>query len=441
MRTIPALAALGRDDGAATAFPPAASYYAAANPPPPERPRLAGDMRADVAIVGAGFTGLSAALHLAERGVSVVVLEQARVGWGASGRNGGQVHTGQRREQDELERIAGRDDARKLWELAEEAKVLLRDTIERRGVDCRYEAGLIHADHKASYVAETHAYARKLAEDYGYGLIEPLDREQLRALVKSENYHGGSIDHGGGHLDPLALVFGLARVAEAAGARIHENSGVRRIRHGARVTLETDGGTVSADTALICTDGLLEGVEPAVEAHVAPIANHIAATAPLGDRLREVLTSRAAVSDSRFVVYYYRPTPDGRLLFGGGETYSTTLPAEIAPIVRRHMLKVFPQLRDVAIEHAWGGVLGITPTRQPFVRAIRRNVLVAAGYSGQGVLLGPMFGKVLAEAVAGRLERFDLLSRLPVPAFPGGRWLRRPLLVAAMSYYALRDRL
>jgi gamma-glutamylputrescine oxidase len=422
-------------------FAPARSYYAAVNPEAPPRPRLEGEARADVVIVGGGLTGLSAALHLAEAGASAVVLEQARIGWGASGRNGGQVHSGQRRGQDELEQAVGRDDARKLWDMAEEAKALLRGLISRHAIDCAHEEGVIHADHKPGFVAETDAYAEKLARDYGYPHIEPLSRERLRELVKSDGYFGGAIDHGAGHLDPLALTFGLARAAEAAGAWIFEGSGVRRIAHGSRPALETEAGRVSADTILICTDGLLEGVDGTVESHVMPIANHIAVTAPLGERLQDVLTSRAAVSDSRFVVRYFRPTPDGRLLFGGGETYSTKLPADVAPIVRRHMLEVFPQLKDAAIEHAWGGVLGVTPTRQPFVRAVRPNVLAAAGYSGQGVLLAPMFGRILAEAVRGRLERFDLLSRLPVPAFPGGTWLRKPILVAAMSYFALRDRL
>lgn len=424
-----------------TTFPPARSYYAAVNPEPPARPALGGDARVDVAILGAGLTGLSAALHLAEAGLSVAVLEQARVGWGASGRNGGQVHSGQRREQDELEAIAGRDDARKLWDMAEDAKRLLAGLIERHGIDCSYEQGLIHLDHKPGYVAANHAYATKLAHEYDYPLVSPLSREQARALVASDQYYGGSYDAGAGHLDPLALVRGLARAAEAAGAKIWEGTRVSRIRHGAPVALETEGGTVTADTALICSDGLLDGVDGTVESHVMPIANHIATTAPLGERLREILASRAAVSDSRFVVYYFRPTPDGRLLFGGGETYSTTLPTDIAPIVRRHMLKVFPQLRDTPIEHAWGGVLGVTPTRQPFVRALSNNVLTAAGYSGQGVLLAPMFGKILADAVAGRISSFDLLAKLPAPAFPGGRWLRKPVLVAAMSYFALRDRL
>ncbi|WP_020181178.1 FAD-binding oxidoreductase [Methylopila sp. M107] len=417
------------------------SYYAAVNPAPPPRPALDGAQRADVAIVGAGLTGLSAALRLAEQGVSVRVLEQARVGWGASGRNGGQVHTGQRRDQDELERTVGKADARKLWDMAEDAKALLRSLMQSHQIDCAYEPGLIHADHKQSFVEENRAYAEKLARDYDYGLVAPLDRDELRALVKTDQYFGGTIDRGAGHLDPLALTYGLARAAEAAGAVIHEGARVRRLRHGARPVLETDGGALSADTVLICTDGLLEGVEPTVERHVMPIANHIATTAPLGDRLQEVLTSRAAVSDSRFVVYYFRPTPDGRLLFGGGETYSTKLPRDVSPLVRRHLANVFPQFADIPFEHAWGGILGVTQTRQPFVRAVRPNVLTAAGYSGQGVLLAPMFGTILAEAVKGRLDRFDLLAKLPVPAFPGGTWLRKPILVAAMSYFALRDRL
>lgn len=423
------------------AFPNPRSYYAAVNPAPRPRAPLRGENRADVAIVGAGFTGLSAALHLATRGARVVVLEQARVGWGASGRNGGQVHTGQRHEQDELERVVGRDDARKLWDMAVDAKVLLSELIQRHEIDCSYEKGLIHADHKPAYVHETHAYAEKLAREYDYPHVEPLDRDQLRALVRSDGYHGGSIDHDGGHLDPLALTFGLARAAEAAGATLHEGSRVLRLKPNGRVVLETAEGSVIADHALICTDGLLEGLQPAVESHVMPIANHIATTERLGDRLQEALTSRAAVSDSRFVVYYFRPTPDGRLLFGGGETYSTTLPNDVAPIVRGHLERVFPQLKGVRLDHAWGGVLGVTPTRHPFVRLVAPNVLVAAGYSGQGVLLGPMFGKILADAVAGQLGSFDLLGRLPVPSFPGGTWLRKPILVAAMSYFALRDRL
>ncbi|MFC3691132.1 NAD(P)/FAD-dependent oxidoreductase [Chenggangzhangella methanolivorans] len=422
-------------------FLPARSYYAAANPAPASRPPLEGAVRADVAIIGAGFTGLSAALHLAGAGLKAVVLEQARIGWGASGRNGGQLHTGQRHDQDELERVVGLDDAHKLWDMAEDAKALLRGLIDQHDIACSLETGLIHVDHKPAFVRHSHAYAEKLARDYDYPHVEPLSREELYELVKSEGYHGGSIDRRGGHLDPLALAYGLARAAETAGATIHEGARVRRLTGGARPTLETERGEVSAEAVLICTDGLLEGVEATVESHVMPIANHIATTAPLGERLNDVLASRAAVSDSRFVVRYFRPTPDGRLLFGGGETYSTTLPPDVAPIVRRHLLEVFPQLADVPIEHAWGGVLGVTPTRQPFVRSVARNVFAAAGYSGQGVLLAPMFGRILAEAVQGRFEGFDLLSQLPVPSFPGGTWLRKPILVAAMSYFALRDRL
>lgn len=424
------------------AFPPARSYYEASNPAPPQRPPLTGEARADVAIVGGGLTGLSAALHLAEAGLSPIVLEQARIGWGASGRNGGQVHSGQRREQDLLEKIAGREDARKLWDMAEDAKRLLHGLIDRHAIDCRYEAGLIHAAHKPGLVAGIQSDAAHLANAYSYDKIAPLGREEIRALVRTDSYHGGSIDWGAGHLDPLALTRGLARAAEAAGAVIHEGSRVGRIRHGATATVETeDGGSIAADHVLIATDGLLDGVEPAVEAHVMPIANHVVATAPLGSRLREVLESRAAVSDSRFVVHYFRPTPDDRLLFGGGETYSTRLPKDIAPIVRPRLEATFPQLKGVAIEHAWGGVLGVTPTRQPFVRKIAERTLVAAGYSGQGVLLAPMFGKILADAVSGRTGGFDLLAKLPVPSFPGGTWARKPILVVAMSYYALRDRL
>lgn len=418
------------------------SWYAATAHALAPLPPLRGQVSADVAIVGAGYTGLSAALHLAEAGLKVVVLERGRIGCGASGRNGGQLHSGQRRDQEYLEQAMGADDARKLWDMAQEAKGLVHDLIARHAIDCDYRQGLIHADHKARYVPEGHAYARHLAERYGYDQIEPLDREQIRALVGAPSYHGGTLDHGAGHLHPLNFVLGLARAALAKGVAIHETTRAVRYEddHGVRVDT-ADGGRVTAQFLLLCGNGLMDGLDRTVDEHVMPINNYIAVTEPLGARASEIIANGAAVADSRFVVNYFRLTPDGRLLFGGGENYKRGLRHDPAGFVRPFMLRIFPQLADVRLDYGWGGTLGITMTRLPFARRLSDHVLVSAGYSGQGVALAPLYGKILAEALAGQIGRLDILERLPVPRFIGGTALRYPLLVAGLTYYALRDRL
>ncbi|MDQ0505670.1 NAD(P)/FAD-dependent oxidoreductase [Xanthobacter agilis] len=408
----------------------------------PDFPPLRGETKADVCVLGGGYTGLSAALHLAEAGFDVVLLDASKVGSGASGRNGGQIHSGQRRHQDFLEAAVGRDDARALWTLAEESKALVRDLVKRHAIACDLKDGLILADHKPHYVAESHAYAAHLRDTYGYEAMEPLDREQVHALVGSPAYYGGVFDHGGGHLHPLNFALGLAAAAQRAGARIHEMTRVTGAIDGPQgVTVTTDAGSVKASFLLECGNGLMDGLNRQVDTHVMSICNYIAATEPLGARARSIIANDAAVADSKFVVSYFRLSPDGRLLFGGGESYRRTLRDNIPAFVRPFMARIFPQLADVRIDYGWGGVLGITLTRLPFVRRLSDHVLVSAAYSGHGVALAPLFGKILAEAVRGQLERFDLLGRLPVPAFPGGTLLRYPLLVAGLSYYALRDRL
>ncbi|WP_421698272.1 NAD(P)/FAD-dependent oxidoreductase [Ancylobacter sp.] len=417
------------------------SWYAATANRFAPLPPLQGGTRADVCVIGGGYTGLSAALHMAEAGLDVVLLEAGRVGSGASGRNGGQIHSGHRRDQDFLEAQVGLDDAKALWRMAEDAKALLHALIKRHDIDCDVRPGLVVADHKPGYVAHSHAYAKKLNEVYDYPDAAPLSREELRAIVGTDVYHGGMIDHGGGHLHPLNLALGLADAARRAGARLFEQSRALRIEEGAKVRVVTAAGSVKADWVLECGDGLQDGLDRRVDTHVMPICNYIAATAPLGERAREIISNGAAVADSRFVVNYYRLSGDGRLLFGGGESYRRGLRPNPAEFVRPYMLRIFPQLADVAIDYGWGGVLGITMTRLPFVRKLSPRVLTAAGYSGQGVMLAPYFGKLLGEAVKGQLGGLDLLGRLPVPAFPGGPLMRWPLLVAGLSYYALRDRL
>lgn len=417
------------------------SWYAATAAPLPPFPKLAGDSRADVCIVGGGYTGLSAALHLAEAGLSVVLLEAQRVGFGASGRNGGQLGSGQRMEQDGLEKLVGADDAQKLWSLAEDAKDLVRSLIARHGIDCHLKPGVAHACFTKGEAGHEHAYAEHLQKRYGYDQIELLDRDAMQALCPSPAYAGGSLDMGAGHLHPLAYVLGLARAADAAGAQIHEGSEVLDIAEGAPLRVRTAGGTVTADHLLLACNGYLGGLNGQVAARVMPINNFIVATKPLGDEAARVLTRDVAVADTKFVVNYFRLSHDKRLLFGGGESYGYRFPADIDATVRKPMAEIFPHLRDVQVDYAWGGTLGITMKRMPYLARLAPNVLTASGYSGHGVGTATHAGQLMAKAVQGQAEGFDALSRVPAPRFPGGPRMRTPLLALAMTWFALRDRL
>lgn len=422
------------------AWPP--SWYAATAPLPDPAPPARGALSADVCVIGAGFTGLSAALHLAERGYDTVLLDAHRAGWGASGRNGGQIAVGQRVGQDVLEARLGREMAARLWNIGLASVELVHGLCARHGIDCDYTPGLIHADHRARFVPESHAYVDKLRRDYGYDRIAPLDRAGLRALLDAPGYHGGAVDSGSGHLHPLKLALGLARAARGAGARLFEGSRATRVDPGDPVRVTADGATVTARFVLLAGNGYLGGLSAPVAARVMPINNFVVATEPLGAaRARALLPGNHAVGDSRFVINYFRRSPDHRLLFGGGETHGLRFPRDIAGLVRRPLEAVFPQLRGVGIEHAWGGTLGITLPRLPHVARIAGNILSAGGYSGHGVAMGTLAGQVMAEAVAGQAERFDLMASIPVPRFPGGAALRAPLLALAMTWYGLRDRL
>ncbi len=419
-----------------------ATYYAASTPLPEPKPALQGRITADVCVIGGGFTGLSAALHLAERGYEVVLLEAHRLGWGASGRNGGQVGAGQRIDQEALEALVGEAAARQLWDLGLQSNALVKELIARHVIDCHYVEGVIHADHRQRFVAESHAYARLLQEKYGYDQVEPLDREQIRDLVGSPAYFGGSLDRGAGHLHPLAYALGLARAAEAAGARLLERSRVTAIERGERVTVKTATGEVSARYLVIGCNGYHGDLVPEVSRRVMPINNFIVATEPLSEEEASgVLSGNHAVADSKFVINYFRLSEDRRMLFGGGESYGYRFPADIAAKAGKPMVEIFPQLADKRIDYAWGGTLAITMKRLPSFQRISGNILSAGGYSGHGVATASLAGQILAETVAGQAERFDIFSRIPMPSFPGGTLLRSPLLILAMVWYALRDRL
>ena len=420
----------------------APTWYEASARTNPAWPALDGDKRADICVIGGGYTGLSCALHLAERGFGTLLLEARRIGNGASGRNGGQLGSGHRRDQSTLERELGAERARLLWSLAEEAKALVRGRIARHGIECELKPGIAIAAHRLRHARALAREAAHLSARYGYDELEVLDSTQLRAEVASEGFHGGLLDRGAGHLHPLDYARGLARAAADAGVDICEGTPVTALVPGTPCRVEAGPHTVSADAVVLACNGYLDALDPGCGKRVMPINNFILATEPLGEtRAGELIPNDVAVVDTRFVVNYFRLSADGRLLFGGGESAGMRLPDDPRPLVRRQMLRIFPQLADAGIDHAWGGTLAITRTRMPSIGRLEGGLYYAQGYSGHGVALATLGGALIAEAIRGTLERFDVFARLPQPSFPGGTLLRWPTLALALAYGALRDRL
>ena len=416
----------------------APSAYAAGLTPVDRAP-LTGKIKVDVAVIGAGFTGLWAAKTLAAAGREVVVLDAHRIGFGASGRNGGQVHSGFNKGQQALETSLGETRARALWDLSEAAKAQLRDFCAEHP-ETAYKPGIAHGEYDKLHLAEARLDADHMARHYGLE-VEVLDRADFAEIVRSPLYEGGTLDPSGGHLQPLKYALALGRAAEAAGAVIYERTEVESVIEGARVTLRTPRGQVQAGHVIVAGNGYLPNILPSVNRKVMPINSFIAATEPLPDRWHEVLARDIAVADSKFVVNYYRFDPDKRFLFGGRESYSIGFPSDIQTALIARMESLFPQLKGVQIDHVWGGSLGITPTRLPHVARVSSNILSGAGFSGQGVALSGMAGRVMAEAVLGQQDGLATFEALNVPAFPGGTALRAPILTLAMTWFALRDRI
>ncbi|MBX3530621.1 MAG: FAD-binding oxidoreductase [Rhizobiaceae bacterium] len=420
---------------------PGRSWYEDSVGERPEYPALDGSVSCDVAIIGGGYTGLSAATHLAKAGLAVVLIEQHRFGDGASGRNGGQMGTGQRSWPEELEADLGFERSRALFDLAEEAKAHLLDFAAANAIEIDYAPGQISAAHKPRYVDDYRRHADILAERYNYPYLTFLDREATAAAVGSARYFGAVRDAGTGHIHPMKLLVGTARAAAAAGARLHENTAAIDIsRKAGRIVVSTARGDVTADKVLVAVNAYGGNLEPVSAAHVMPIGSFIGATPPLPDD-SPVIPGGEAVDDSRFVVRYFRKTSDNRLLFGGREVYSTDDPKGLKDQIRRQIAEIYPTLARTELTHAWGGYVGITMPRRPFVREVMPGVVSIAGFSGHGVMLSNFLGRLYAETVAGNRDRLRLFRELNIPAFPGGRRLRAPLLFLALNWFALRDRI
>lgn len=431
----------GQDAGMTATIPPQ-GYYAASALPAPERPRLTGSVKAEICVIGGGYTGLSAALYLAKAGAKVVLLEAQNVGYAASGRNGGQIHTGHRKDQAELERWLGKEHARALWEIADDAKAVVRGLVAEHAIDCALKDGLVIAAHNAAMVHALADESDHLARTYGYTKARMMDAAETARQLGTEVYPGARMDMGGGHLHPLKFARGLAAAAERAGAQIFEHSRVLALdEDAAGANARTAEGLVVADHVLLATDAFSGTLAPQLAKYIGHLESFIVATAPLGDALNaEVLPCDAAVADTRHVLDYYRKSADGRMLFAGRESY-WSVPSDIKALVRPRMLRVYPMLADVAIEYGWCGTVGITATRMPHFGRLSKRTLFAHGYSGQGVALATMGGQLMAEAVLGRPERFEAMARVPARAFPGGQLLRKPLVAAALMWFKLVDAL
>jgi gamma-glutamylputrescine oxidase len=416
------------------------SYYAASAHAAPPRATLRGEATADVCVVGGGIAGCSTALHLAERGYKVVLLEGKRVAWGASGRSGGQAIFGFAAGQDKLTTQLGRDDARRLFDVSVAALDLLKERVARHAIDCDLHWGQMHVAIKPRHESELQAWRDELAADYGYTSLRWLGRDAVRTILATERYTGSLYDTRSGHLHPLNYTLGLAAAAEAAGVRIHEGSQVTRLEHGDTAIVHTADGHVRARHVALCCNAYIDDLAPQLRARIMPVGTYIVATEPLGQaRIEALMRENVGVTDVNWVLDYFRRSADHRLLFGGRVSYSGLDPLNTERATRARMLKVFPQLADVKIEYAWGGYVDITMSRAPDFGRLSPNVYYLQGFSGHGIALTGMAGQLVAEAIAGQAERFDLFAKLEHRDFPGGRALRMPALVLAMLWFRLKD--
>ena len=417
------------------------TWYQASTEPSAPLPALSESIRADVCILGAGFTGLSAALQLAEAGLRVVLLEADEVGAGASGRNGGQMIFGYGCEQARLVELLDKQSARRLFDWSLEGMDLIHQRCQRFSIDCDWTPGHAHVPIRPRQVAELKLWQATLGEEYGYPL-QWWSREQLEAVLASRHYRGALFDARSGHLHPLKLVRGMAAAARQLGVQIFPGSQVQRLEREPRLRFHTAQGSVTAEYGILAGNALVRGIAPELDSRIMPVGSYIAVSEPLGETTaRALIKNNMAVADVNWALDYYRLTRDHRLLFGGRASYSTLPPPNLAGVMRRRIRQVFPQLAEVKLEYVWGGMIDISLNRAPHWGRLQPNLYFAQGYSGHGINTANLAGKVLAEAIRGQAERLDVFERIRHLPFPGGRLLRTPLLVAAMGWYKLRDAL
>jgi gamma-glutamylputrescine oxidase len=416
------------------------SYYrATANGWETQRP-LDYALDCDVVVIGGGFTGLSAALACAEKGLKVALVEAQSIGFGASGRNGGQLIPGLRWSMREIDAAFGRERAKAIFDLAWGAGARVHDRIVKHDIQCDLKSGHLEAAYKPGHFDDMQREAAFLAREFGWDSVEVVAPADLHKHINGGDYHGGLYDSKGGHFHPLNYALGLAKAAMAAGVLIFENTAAHTpLDMGSYVEIAAGTGSLNARHVIIATDNWTGDMAPELSRYTVPIMNYNIATAPLPNA-DELLPSDAAVADSRFVLNYFRLSADKRLIFGGGEKYVRRPPADIAGFVRKHMVEVFPALAQTHIDYAWGGAVGVTMNRLPHMGR-KGNIFYAHGFSGHGALVTTVAGEVMAEAVLGTMSQFDVFASLPHSRFPGGKWLAQPLATLGLLYYAMRDRL
>jgi len=422
------------------------SWYEASVVRPPPCRALDERISADVCVVGGGYAGVSAALELAQRGYSVVLLEAQRIGWGASGRNGGQVIVGFGSDGEcAIERQFSKHDARRAWDVSVEGVRLLRERMAAHCIECEFHTGFLSLAVKQRKSDALRRWMDHVTAAYGYPL-RWIPSAEIGTWLQSERFHSGVFDAGSGHVHPLKYCLGLARAAQSAGVRIHENSAVFVVERGGQPLVKTAQGECCCDFVVLAGNVYLgeygDDIAPEVAARIMPVGTYMIATEPMAqERADALMRGRPAASDTNFVLDYFRLSADHRLLFGGGDSYSGAAPRDVIARIRSSMLAVFPQLADLVIPHAWGGFVDITMNKAPNFGRLGHNIYYLQGFSGHGLALAGMAGKLVAQAVAGQAERFDLFARIKHHQFPGGAWMRTPALVLGMMYYRLRDAL
>jgi gamma-glutamylputrescine oxidase len=416
------------------------SYYLASAHPAPVRPALEGEISVDACVIGGGIAGCSTALHLAERGYRVALIEAEQIGWGASGRSGGQAITGFASGQAKLVKQVGLANARRMWDITVEGLALIKDRVAKHHIECDLHWGQMHAALKARQREELLREQHELETTYDYRQLEFMERSQIESLLATHRYCAGLYDNGSGHLHPLNYTLGLAAAAEGAGVRIYERSPALRFTLSDPATVTTPRGSVKARFVVLCCNAYLNDIAPQLRARIMPVGTYIVATEPLGEaRITQLIRRNIAVTDTNFVLDYFRRSADHRLLFGGRVSYSGLDAFDTARATRKRMIRVFPQLEDAKIDYAWGGYVDITMNRAPDFNRLAPHVYYLQGFSGHGIALTGIAGKLVAAAIAGQAERFDLFTRLQHTNFPGGPLLRTPALMLAMLWYRMRD--
>jgi gamma-glutamylputrescine oxidase len=420
------------------------NYYYASTPRAASHAPLTGERQFDVCIVGGGITGVCAALHLAERGMRVALLEARNLGYGGSGRSGGQTIFGYACEQSTLEQAVGRADARRMWDFVVQGMDLQRELIRRHAIDCDYTPGHMIVGLKRRHDESLRAEVEMLHARYDYRSVRLVARDELRGIIASDRYTSALHDSNGGHLHPYRYTLGLGRAAAQAGASIFEDSRVTRLdvarQAGADNVIHTAQGTVRARHLLVAGGALLGNLVPELQSRLIGIGTYIAVTQPLGEeRARSLITNNAAAADMNWILDYFRRSADHRLLFGGRVSYSGIDPFDSARLLRKRIATVFPQLTEARIEYAWGGFLDITLNRAPHFGRLGPNAYFMQGLAGHGMVLSTAAGKLAGELIGGSAERFDMFARIPHANFPGGTWFRRPALVLAMLWFRMLD--